>query len=139
MDTQQQKPAIDPLRRVLVPIEKKTSKGTIVFRTTDNRVYARVEEGGPMFRAVPKERGKHARALDKKQRQEQRRIDARRAAMKAGDDPREPKGDAQRNNPEPPSNSDPRPAPGGAGTGTQDDPADVSEAQSGERDDDNDR
>lgn len=44
-------------------------------------------------------------------------------------DPREPQGERQENNPQPPSNSVPRPAPGGVGTGTEGDPAESSDAQ----------
>lgn len=65
MDTHKQKPTIDPLRRVFVPIEKRTAKGTIVFRTSDKTMYARLEEGGPIRRVVPKIRGKAARRADK--------------------------------------------------------------------------
>ncbi len=64
-ETPVEKPIIDPLRRVFIPVEKRTSRGTIVFKTTDGRLYARVDEGMPMCRATPKIRGKKARALDK--------------------------------------------------------------------------
>lgn len=114
---------IDPLRRVFVPIEQRTPRGTIVFKTHDNRVYARREEGGPMYRAIPKVRGKAARRHDKQQR--------RLMKMAETKDPREPQGERQQDNPQPPSNSNPRPAPGGVGTGTQGDPADAPDAQPG--------
>jgi hypothetical protein len=60
-----QTPSLDPLRRVLVPVEKLTSRGTVVFRTTDNTMYARTEPGAPMHRVDRKVRGKKARAHDK--------------------------------------------------------------------------
>lgn len=55
---------IDPLRRVFVPIEKRTSQGTWVFRTQDNEMYARLTDGS-IRRATPKLRGKTARRADK--------------------------------------------------------------------------
>ena len=76
MDTQKQKPEIDPLRRVFVPRERMTSNGTIVFKTTDNLMYARQEEGAPMYRVDRKVRGKKARALDKQRRRELRKASA---------------------------------------------------------------
>ena len=51
---------IDPLRRVFVPIEKRTEKGTMVFKTLDNTHYARLEDGS-IRRTTPKEHGKAAR------------------------------------------------------------------------------
>ena len=57
----QQRP-IDPLRRVFVPIEKKTANGTIVFCTLDKQLYARLEDGS-IRRATPKMNGKQARKL----------------------------------------------------------------------------
>jgi hypothetical protein len=75
MDTQSrdaqavaQTPEIDPLRRVFVPKECKTSKGTTVLRTLDGVVYARVADGS-LRRARKKINGKVAR----KQRAEVRR------------------------------------------------------------------
>ena len=115
------KPPLDPLRRVFVPIEQKTPKGTIVFRTTDNLVYARAQEGGPMYRAIPKVRGKAARAADKRQRRMARQHNEKRTTM--AQDPRE---DRYPNDPDTDSSPDKgeaRPATGGAGTGTKDDPA----------------
>lgn len=53
-------PKIDPLRRVFVPRETRTSNGTMVFRTTDGDVYARLEDGS-IRRAAPKVNGKQAR------------------------------------------------------------------------------
>jgi len=55
---------IDPLKRWFVPIEKRTSKGTMVFRTLDGDVYARLTDGS-IRRANPKVRGKSARRADK--------------------------------------------------------------------------
>lgn len=77
MDTQTDKPAIDPLRRVFIPVERVMQNGTIVFRTQDSTVYVRAKEGGPMLRAVPKIRGKKARAHDKQQRRALRRVTQR--------------------------------------------------------------
>ena len=48
------------LRRSFVPKEFKTAKGTIVFRTTDDEVYARLADGS-IRRAHPKANGKDAR------------------------------------------------------------------------------
>lgn len=67
-----QQPPLDPLRRVFVPIERKTEKGTTVFRTTDKMIYARLTDGS-IRRAVPKARGKSARRADKEQRRAARR------------------------------------------------------------------
>lgn len=53
---------IDPLRRVFVPRETKTAKGTIVFRTHDDDVYLRLDDGS-IRRAHPKVNGKLARRL----------------------------------------------------------------------------
>ena len=47
-----------------VPIEKRTSQGTTVFRTMDHEVYARLEDGS-IRRARPKVRGKLARKAEK--------------------------------------------------------------------------
>lgn len=63
------KPEIDPLRRVFVPKETRTSKGTLVFRTMDGDVYARLGDGS-IRRATPKVNGKKAR----RDRQRARRI-----------------------------------------------------------------
>ena len=59
----QQSP-INPLRRVFIPIEKRTSNGTIVFRTTDKQMYVRLADDS-IRRATPKLRGKAARRADK--------------------------------------------------------------------------
>lgn len=61
-------PAIDPLRRVFIPIERQAQNGTFVFRTTDNMTYARLGDGS-IRRAQPKVRGKSARRADKLRRQ----------------------------------------------------------------------
>jgi hypothetical protein len=53
---------IDPLRRVFIPIERRTSNGTTVFKTQDKMVYARLEDGS-IRRAIPKVNGKHAKKL----------------------------------------------------------------------------
>jgi len=66
--TLDQRPPIDPLRRVWVPIEKKMPDGNMLLRTTDKTVYIRLENGAIM-RAQPKLRGKAARKADKKARQ----------------------------------------------------------------------
>lgn len=57
-----QQPSIDPLRRVFVPIEKRTLNGTLVFKTHDKTIYARLDNGS-IRRAVPKVNGKVARRL----------------------------------------------------------------------------
>jgi hypothetical protein len=117
------KPSIDPLRRVFVPIEHKTSRGTIVFRTTDNRMYARVVDGS-IRRAIPKQRGKSARRADKQQR--------RQAAMDAGRDPRtdkHPETGIPGSTPSKPGDGTTQPAPGGVGTGTHGDPSKEPAAQ----------
>ncbi len=58
---------IDPLRREYVPIEKKTSKGTIVFRTQDKEMYVRLADDS-IRRVTPKVNGKVAKRLRSKQR-----------------------------------------------------------------------
>lgn len=67
-----QQPPLDPLRRGFFPIERKTKNGTVVFQTLDKVMYARVDEGLPMYRVDKKVRGKAARADDKRQRRAQR-------------------------------------------------------------------
>jgi len=57
--TDQRRP-IDPLRRVFIPIEKRNSKGMLVFRTHDKQLYVRMENGS-IRRATPKINGKEAR------------------------------------------------------------------------------
>lgn len=59
---------VDPLRRWRVPREVTTSKGTIVFRTMDNAVYARLKDGS-IRRATPKVNGRVARRARARQRQ----------------------------------------------------------------------
>lgn len=57
-----QQPPLHPLRRVFIPIERKTSAGTSVFRTTDNEMYCRADDGS--IRSVNKKmNGKKARKL----------------------------------------------------------------------------
>lgn len=55
---------IDPLKRIFVPIEKRTAAGTLVFRTSDKQVYARLDDGS-IRRAEKKIKGKAARRADK--------------------------------------------------------------------------
>ena len=62
-----QTPSLDPLRRVFVPIERRTANGMLVFRTTDKRLYARLDNGS-IRRAIAKVRGKAARRADKQAR-----------------------------------------------------------------------
>lgn len=62
-----QKPSIDPLRRVFVPIEKRTPNGTWVFKTTDQTMYFRAPDGS-MRRVQPKVNGKDARRARRLQR-----------------------------------------------------------------------
>jgi hypothetical protein len=61
------KPSIDPLRRVFVPIERKTPAGTWVFRTLDREMYARAGDGS-IRRVTPKVNGKVARKRRAQQR-----------------------------------------------------------------------
>jgi hypothetical protein len=57
-----QPPKIDLLRRVWIPIERRTVEGTLVFRTTDKELYCRLKDGS--IRAVTrKTNGKIARRL----------------------------------------------------------------------------
>ncbi len=58
------KPPIDLLRRVFVPVEKRTAKGT-VFRTIDKTLYTRMKDGS-IRRVHPKTNGKAARKLRRK-------------------------------------------------------------------------
>lgn len=51
---------IDPLHRVLVPIEGKTSLGVWTFKTVDGDAYYR-ESSGAIRRKNPKVNGKQAR------------------------------------------------------------------------------
>ncbi len=48
---------LDPLRRVFIPIERRTANGTLVFKTTDGELYARLSDGS-IRRAHPKVKGK---------------------------------------------------------------------------------
>ena len=58
-------PSLDPLRRVFVPIEKRTLNGTLVFRTMDNQMYCRLASGS-IRRVTPKVNGKVAKRLRRK-------------------------------------------------------------------------
>lgn len=51
---------IDPLRRVWIPIERKTIMGQTTFSTHDKVVYGRLANG-VIRRAIPKVNGKEAR------------------------------------------------------------------------------
>lgn len=55
-----QKPEIDPLRRVLVPIERVNQYGITTFRTTDRQEYYR-GRGGAIRRRFPKVNGRLAK------------------------------------------------------------------------------
>ena len=55
-----QQPPIDPLRRVWIPVEKRTSAGTLVFRTSDKTLYFRAPDGS-IRHSVPKVNGKESR------------------------------------------------------------------------------
>ena len=57
-----QQPSIDPLRRVFVPIEKRTPAGTLVFRTSDKTLYFRASDGS-IRHSTPKVNGKQARKM----------------------------------------------------------------------------
>lgn len=72
----QKPPIIDPLRRVFVPKEAKTSKGTVVFRTLDFQVYARLPDGS-IRRSKPKVNGKAARKARARSRHAGRTEDCR--------------------------------------------------------------
>jgi hypothetical protein len=63
---------LDPLRRVFVPVEKRTAQGTLVFRTTDKDLYFRGPDGS-IRRSVPKVNGKLAKQMRRKQREEKAR------------------------------------------------------------------
>jgi hypothetical protein len=54
------KPTTDLLRRVFIPIERRTVKGTFVFKTMDGELYVRLDDGS-IRRARPKINGKQAR------------------------------------------------------------------------------
>lgn len=79
--TRDQQRPIDPLRRVFVPIEKRTANGTLVFRTLDKQVYARLEDGS-IRRTTPKMNGKQARKL----RAARRKADAMSGARNSASD-----------------------------------------------------
>lgn len=66
--TDQQHPT-DPLRRVFIPVEKRTTQGTLVFRTLDKQMYARLDNGS-IRRATPKVNGKEARKARARARRE---------------------------------------------------------------------
>lgn len=53
-------PAIDPLRRIIVPIEKRMTDGNLTFQTSDRDRYIRTPDG-VIRRAAPKVNGKRAR------------------------------------------------------------------------------
>ena len=54
------KPPIDPLRRVLVPIEKRMTDGNRTFQTSDHERYIRTSDG-VIRRKHPKINGKLAK------------------------------------------------------------------------------
>jgi hypothetical protein len=60
--------ALDPLRRVFVPIEDKRG----FFRTHDYAVYQRNAESGVIRRAIPKQRGKAARRAERQARRQEK-------------------------------------------------------------------
>ena len=57
-----QRPSIDPLRRVWVPIEKRDAHGDFTFRTSDGEKYYR-DEQGVIRHATVRQNGKMARKL----------------------------------------------------------------------------
>jgi hypothetical protein len=57
----QQRP-IDLTRRIFIPIEKRQSDGTVVFKTLDHTQYQRCEDGS-IRRIHPKVNGKQAKKL----------------------------------------------------------------------------
>ena len=63
-----QQPSIDSLRRVWIPVEKRTANGTPVFRTSDKTLYFRAPDGS-IRHSTPKVNGK----MTRKARQETRR------------------------------------------------------------------
>ena len=66
-----QRPPLDPLRRVFIPIERRTKNGTIVFKTTDGELYMRHTDGS-MRRVHKKVHGKAARKQRARMRHAQR-------------------------------------------------------------------
>ena len=60
MDTKQPNEPIDPLRRILVPIEKRMTNGNLTFRTSDSDQYIRTSDG-VIRRKHPKINGKIAK------------------------------------------------------------------------------
>ena len=66
--TLDQRPPIDPLRRVWVPKEREMANGAVVLRTLDKEWYERCSDGS-IRRVNQKLRGKAARKAEKKARQ----------------------------------------------------------------------
>lgn len=84
---------IDPLDRIWIPIEKRTAKGTLVFRTSDRETYARLDDGS-IRRVDKKARGKAARRAERAARRENRQTIVRLTGLEATglvkDDARQP-------------------------------------------------
>jgi len=59
-------PALDPLRRVFIPIEKRNVHGVWTFETTDGERYLRDPNTGVIRSAVVKINGKLARKMRRK-------------------------------------------------------------------------
>jgi len=60
MSEQQSKGTIDPLHRIIIPIEKRMTNGDLTFRTQDGERYIR-STSGVIRRKVPKINGKVAK------------------------------------------------------------------------------
>jgi len=60
-----EKKPLNPLRRILVPIEKRMADGNFRLRTTDKTRYTRNAHTGTIFRADPKPLNKHARRRER--------------------------------------------------------------------------
>ena len=57
-----EKPSLDPLRRVFVPVERRMTNGLMAFRTTDGESYVRLMDGS-IRRAAPKVNGEQAKRM----------------------------------------------------------------------------
>jgi hypothetical protein len=66
-----QRPPIDPLRRVFVPIERRDSHGDLTFRTSDGEKYYR-DEHGVIRHTTVRVNGKLAKKLRRMARKAER-------------------------------------------------------------------
>lgn len=60
------------LKRIFIPIERRTAKGTLVFCTSDKEIYARLDDGS-IRRTTSKVKGKAARRANKAARRKSRK------------------------------------------------------------------